>query len=45
MGLANILPKFSPFFLIYNHDPTLPINVKDDLVNIEGKESEHPFEK
>ena len=28
--------KFSPFFLIYNREPTLPIGVKYSLVGIDG---------
>ena len=37
--------KFSPFFLMYNREPTLPIDVKYSLVSIEGNESERPFDK
>ena len=37
--------KCSTFFLVYNWQPTLPINVKYSLVDIEGNESEHPFDK
>ena len=37
--------KFSPFFLMYNREPNLPIDVKFSLVGIEGNESEHPFDK
>ena len=33
--------KFSPFFLMYNREITLPIHVKCSLVGIEGNESEH----
>ena len=36
---------FSPFFFMYNRDPTLPIDVKYSLVGIEGNESECPFDK
>ena len=41
----HISTKFSPFFLIYNRELTLPIDVKYSLVGIKGNESEHPFEK
>ena len=37
--------KCSTFFLVYNREPTLPINVKYSLVDIEGNEGEHPFDK
>ena len=37
--------KFSPFFLIYNQEPTLPIDVKYSLFCIEGNESKQPFDK
>ena len=37
--------KFSPFFLMYNREPTLPIDVKYNLVGIEENESEHPLDK
>ena len=37
--------RFSPFFLIYNREPTLPIDVEYSLFGIEGNESEHPFDK
>ena len=37
--------NFSPFFLEYNWDPTLLIDVKYNLVDTEGNESEHPFDK
>ena len=32
--------NFSPFFLMYNREPTLQIDVKYNLVGIEGKESD-----
>ena len=37
--------QFSPFFLRYNQGPTLPVEVKHSLVDIEGNESERPFDK
>ena len=37
--------KFSPFFVIYDQEPTLPIDVKYNLVYIERNESERPFNK
>ena len=37
--------RLSPFFLMYNREPTLPIDVEYSLVGIEGNESEHPFSK
>ena len=37
--------KFSPFFLMYNREPTLPVNIKYNLVDIEENGSEHPFKK
>ena len=37
--------KFSPFFLMYNREPTLPIDVKCNLVDIKRNESEHLFDK
>ena len=37
--------KYSPFFLIYNREPTLPIGVKYSLVGTEGNEREYPFDK
>ena len=37
--------NFSPFFFLYNKEPALPIDVKYDLVYIEGNESEHPSSK
>ena len=37
--------KFLPIFPVYNQEPTLPIDVKYNLVDIEGNESEHPFGK
>ena len=37
--------NFSPFFLVHNRDPTLLIDVKYNLVNTEGNESKHPFDK
>ena len=30
---------------MYNSVPTLPIDVKYNLVDIEGNENKHPFEK
>ena len=36
--------KFSPLFLLYNHEPILPIDIKYALVN-EGNDSEQPFDK
>ena len=37
--------KFSPFFLMYNREPTLPLDAKYSLVGIEGNESKHLFNK
>ena len=37
--------KFSPFPLIYNREPTLPVDVRHSLIGIEGNGSEHPFDK
>ena len=37
--------KFSPFFLMQNHEPTLLIDVKYSLASIDWNESEHPFDK
>ena len=37
--------KFSLFFLMYNREPTLPIDIKYSLVNFEGNESERTFAK
>ena len=37
--------KFSPFFLMYNREPTLPIDIKYNMVSIEVNESEHTFNK
>ena len=37
--------KFWLFFFMYNSVPTLPIDVKYNLVDIEGNENELPFEK
>ena len=36
--------KFSPFFLIYNREPTVPIDVKYSLIGTEGNENEHHFD-
>ena len=41
IGLAT----FSSFFLRYNREPTLPINVKYNVVDTEENQSEHPFDK
>ena len=37
--------KFLPSFPEYNREPTLPIDVKHNLFDIEGNESEHLFGK
>ena len=41
----NTSKRFSPFFLMCNWEPTLPIDVKYYLVDIEENESEYLFEK
>ena len=45
IGPLKTSTKFSPFFVMYNREPTLPTNVKYSLVGIDGNESEHPFDK
>ena len=37
--------KFSPFFPVCNREPTLPVDVKYNLFDIDGNESEHLFNK
>ena len=37
--------KFSPFFPMYNLEPTLPKDVNKSLVATEGNESEHTIDK
>ena len=37
--------KFLSFFPVYNREPTLPIDIKYNLFDIEGNGSEHPFGK
>ena len=37
--------NFSAFFLMYNREATLQIDVTHSLVGIEGNESEYPFDK
>ena len=41
----HALMKFSPFFLLCNRKPILPINIKYDLVDIEVNDSEQPFDR
>ena len=42
-GLVNILQQISHHFSL--RELTLPIDVKYNLVDVEGNESEHPFDK
>ena len=44
MVSKNASTKFSPFFFMYNQEPTLSVDVKYNLVDIEGIESD-PFDK
>ena len=37
--------KFSPFFPVCNREPTSPVDVKYNLFDIDGNESEHFFNK
>ena len=37
--------KFSPFFLLYNREPSLPIDVKYKIVDTDFNNNEQPFDK